>query len=395
MEEPYELVLKTYQLKEIFLSAGISLTLHDCEKLLKSGFCQSASRLIRKHVNILSRNREIEAALIGITHKDLLSSSDTFQRTLPLIEEITSNDLISFASTGLYIIEYIASVLYMSEKTDNILYREQIKDELSGLTVAGSVESLIFIKIFLNDELNKELKLLSARSQADLKEALFSLVRHLLKITGTNIIYVPEGLRTVDRLIDKFIKGHDEIDMLLEEIKHNEFNIIKSLHHILIPILDTVNEDTVNEEDKLTVLLFKYIHRSVNLLSIALEETEDFFYSGNLYNLITAIQLLSICSSMLTLMIDRRNILFQAEDSNADRFINYLTGKCDKEEILLSIEEEMNNLYMKQELEGNITYEHVIRDYKKSIELLCEETNNLRSLSAFLKGQNRLLTMTF
>ena len=404
MEEPYEVVLKTYQLKEIFLSADISLTVHECEKLLKSGFCQPVSRLIRKYLNTLTdcrENKEIDITLLGITHKYLLSESDSFQRRAPLIEIFTCNDLISFANTGLYIIEYIASILCLSAKIDSInpRYREQIKEELSGLTVFKSIESLLVIDIFLNEELRKELNLLSTRSSVPFKEPLSSWTHHLLKIIETKIIYMPEGLRHVDCLIDKFIKSPADmnillIDILLQDIRHNELNILKSLQHILMPCLDVLIKDSLKEDDKLTVLLFNYVHVSLHLLSISLEEVENFFHRGNLYNLITAIQLLSICSSAMTLMIDRRELLFQTEDMKiiTNKFINYFTGKCDKEDLLELIEEEVNNIYLKQEIEGNITYEHIIRDYKKSIELLGKEPHNFRSLPLFLKAHNRLLT---
>jgi len=388
MEEPYELVLKTYQLKEIFLSARISLTVHDCEKLLKAGFCQSISRLTRKHLNILTENKQINLILLGLTHKCLLS--DPFRRRFPLIEKITFNDLLSVASTALYIIEYITSILYLSKKIDNInhRYREQIKKELSLLTVPGPVESLMIIETFLNEELCKELKFLSGI--AFIKEPLSSRAYHLLKLIDTKIAYVPEGLKYADNLIDTFIKAPDEPDILLHDLRHNELNVIKSLKHMVVPLLDILEEDNLEEYDRVTLFLFNSFYMALHLLFISLEEIDIFLHDGNLYDLITAIQLLSISISCLTLMIDRRTVLFQDETGRTEIFIDYFTGKCDKKDVIQLIEEEMNNLYMKQELEDHITYEPVIRDYKKSIELLDEETP--RSLSVFLKGQNRLLT---
>ncbi|MEQ8190044.1 MAG: hypothetical protein ABRQ39_18885 [Candidatus Eremiobacterota bacterium] len=388
MEEPYELVLKTYQLKEIFLSARISLTVHDCEKLLKAGFCQSISRLTRKHLNILTENKQINLILLGLTHKCLLS--DPFRRRFPLIEKITFNDLLSIASTALYIIEYITSILYLSEKIDNInhRYREQIKKELSLLTVPGPVESLMIIETFLNEELCKELKFLSGR--AFIKEPLSSRAYHLLKLIDTKIAYVPEDLKPVEHVIETFIKASDKPDILLHDLRHNELNIIKSLKHMVVPLLDILEEDNLEEYDRVTLFLFNSFYMALHLLFISLEEIDIFLHDGNLYDLITAIQLLSISISCLTLMIDRRPVLFNDKIRGAEKFIDYFTGKCDKKDVIQLIEEEMNNLYMKQELEDHITYEPVIRDYKKSLELLGEETP--RSLSVFLKGQNRLLT---
>ncbi len=388
MEEPYELVLKTYQLKEIFLSARISLTVHDCEKLLKAGFCQSISRLTRKHLNILTENKQINLILLGLTHKCLLS--DPFRRRFPLIEKITFNDLLSIAGTALYIIEYIASILCISEKIDNInhRYREQIKKELSDLTVPGSAESLMIIEIFLNEELRKELIFLSGRTS--IKEPLYSRAYHLLKLIDTKIAYVPEGLKPVDNVIDKFIKAPDEPDILLHDLRHLELNVIKSLQHMLVPLLDILEADNLKEHDRVTMFLFNSFYMALHLLFISLEEIEIFFHNGHLYDLITAIQLLSMSTSSLILMIDRRPLVFQDETGRTEKFINYFTGKCDKKDVIQLIEEEMNNLYIKEELEGHMIYEYVIRDYKKSIELLDEET--LRSLSIFLKGQNRLLT---
>ncbi len=390
MEEPYELVLKTYQLKEIFLSARISLTVYDCERLLKAGFCQSISRLTRKHLTVQSeKNREITFMLLGLTHKCLLS--DPFRRRFTLIEKITFNDLLSIASTALYIIEYIASILCISEKIDNInhRYREQIKKELSDLTVPGSAESLMIIEIFLNKELRKELIFLS--EIVSIKEPLSSRAYHLLKLIDTKIAYVPEGLKPVENVIEKFIKAPDKPDILLYDLRHHDLNVIKSLKHMVVPLLDILEADNLKEHDRMTMFLFKFFYVAIHLLFISLEEIETFFHNGHLYNLITAVQLLSICTSSLALMIDRRPVLFQDETGRTEKFINYFTGKCDKKEVLQLIEEEMDNLYMKQELEENMTYEHVIRDYKKSIDILGEEP--LRSLSVFLKGQNRLFTI--
>ncbi|MEQ8171071.1 MAG: hypothetical protein ABRQ38_19430, partial [Candidatus Eremiobacterota bacterium] len=333
MEEPYELVLKTYQLKESFLYAPVSLTVHDCERLLKAGFCQSKSRLIRKHLNILAeKNRAFTVIQLGVTHKCLLS--DPFQRKFPVIEKINFNDLIAIAGTGLYIIEYIASILCISEKIDNInhLYREKIKKELSNVSVPGSAESLMIIEIFVNEDLRKELIFLSGR--ASMKEPLSSRAYHLLNLINTKIAYVPEGLKAVENIINKFIKAPDGPDILLQDIRHNEVNTIKSLRHMLVPLLDILEEDNLKEHDRVNIFLFNSFYMAIHLLFISLEEIETFFRNENLYNLITAIQLLSISMSCLTLMIDRRPILFQDEIRRTEKFIDYFTGKCDKKEVL-------------------------------------------------------------
>ena len=402
--EVYEIILKSYQMKDSLDLIDISLSTEECEKILKSGFCQSLSRVIRKHIfssTGYTKNKLIEVTLLGITHRFLLSELDRFERKLRIIERFHPKDLMACSNIGQYIIEYVGALLLFSEYLDRLYESPEhmvIKKEIINLTLPGNIESLLFTDVLLNKEFCEEFKILSTPGPKALKDParLSRWTENLLDLIKyqTLSVSVPEGMKTSGLLIDKLIKT-EKIP-----VKDSSY-IIKALQETVIYILKNLQEETQEEpENRLSELLFTNFYLALNLIFFALEETLLFFNNKCLLNFITGIQLLSIAKSLNTLMLDRSDLLLQNENIILNNLVKYFNSKLEKGKLIMLIEEEIDNIYLKQEIEEDAEkvkiFKEIIENYKKSIELIDSSRNKRGKLGSFpllLKAHNIMKIM--
>lgn len=435
--ENYQLLLKSYQLKDILSSNGIELNTEECQVLLKEGFCQNISRKIRKELSknpACAGNKLLEITLLSITHRFLLSELDRMERSLREKENFSVGDLIRGANTGLYIIEYLSSVLLLSEKLkkeefkkfssdqysyhpydllrekDKNILLKNLKDELMPLSSSGNVEEMLFTGSLFKKEIGEELNLLSKLGPKTIKDInkLSAWSQNLSELIDECAVFVtvPEGLKEFGDLMKNFImlKSREKEKDILPLMEKEASNIIHKLAYPLKYIIRYWNREMLDER-KISHILFERFLFGLKLLYISIKQFRFALDNYSIIHLMTGLELVSSAEEQFLLMIDKRktNINNEGKDLLENFLLKHSPGEIKKDTIINRLEDELNDLYLEYELK--ISYNDIenlrgdflkrtIRDYKKNLEKLedCKDKDLFLSevIPGILYGNNRL-----